>query len=1013
MADFVDIRRGRRVVASPWQRWIGVLLTFVACTVALRAETDLISRQSSWRYLDTGVNLSTGWRTSTYDDGAWPTGSGQFGFGDGDEATVVSFGTRPDLKYITTYFRTHFVVSDPAIYPALTLSVLRDDGVAVYLNGTRIFLSNLASPYSYTTRATASIEGAAESAYLVQPVSPSLLMTGTNVLAAEVHLFSRVDTDMSFDAGLTAGSTNPVKLVVASAWGDPTPPRGTNLFVEGETVVCSVSPSTVTASGGTTQYVCTGWTGTGVTPGTGTSATVHLAGDTALTWLWATNVWLSGASSKGGWAFGANRWWRLGDTSRVEAAAFNHYRFGGWSGDVPTNQTSENPLALAMDRTRAIRAAFEVGNGEDGRMATPRLSLSGPGTPGYFQVETNRALLGLHRDNMSGCCLMPSTGELLVILNRTTTSPFAPAIQVYSPSGTYLRAISLTGFDDTEGLCAYKPASNLFAILEEGRSDISIVTITSNTTSIAKSSATVIAMNRPYTDNNAWEGVTYDPVNNAFFVVKERVPMGVSRVYRVDGGGYASEEVFNAAAAFSGLCTDLSDVRYDGDSGRLWILSDEGKRVMECDLAGHVWSSFTLNASQPEGLEFSPDLRTLYVVGESNEYFRCVRLPTRSDVAEGGGIDLTATLSWPWTGTVSTAYQAAGGMAVAGQDFAPATGRLDFAAGVTSATFRVDVPVDDETEPAESFSVALCAPSNALLGVDATHSATIQANTSVTLVVRSALGHVIPPEGTHRFNAGTSVECSVTGTPMLAESGSTQFTCHGWIGEGSVPAQGVGTHTPDVVLNTNSVIEWRWSTNVYMTFGTHGSGSVDVAQGWYRLGTGIVATATADPFHHFEEWTGDTPGGTDPMNHVLSVTADAPRAIDAEFRENLAAFDTPEWWLSRYGVTGDFDNAAEDDADGDRAAAWQEYRAGTDPTRSNSVLRITGLGLASDGSALITWSGGSNRTYRAERSDGISEGPMSVVTGNIPSAASGIVTDASAQSRTGAFYRMAVEWPPP
>ena len=46
-------------------------------------------------------------------------------------------------KYTTTYLRHSFDVADPTQVAQLTLSLLRDDGAVVYLNGTEVFRSNM------------------------------------------------------------------------------------------------------------------------------------------------------------------------------------------------------------------------------------------------------------------------------------------------------------------------------------------------------------------------------------------------------------------------------------------------------------------------------------------------------------------------------------------------------------------------------------------------------------------------------------------------------------------------------------------------------------------------------------------------------------------------------------------------------------------------------------------------------------------------------------------------------
>jgi hypothetical protein len=71
-----------------------------------------------------------------------------------------------------------------------------------------------------------------------------------------------------------------------------------------------------------------------------------------------------------------------------------------------------------------------------------------------------------------------------------------------------------------------------------------------------------------------------------------------------------------------------------------------------------------------------------------------------------------------------------------------------------------------------------------------------------------------------------------------------------------------------------------------------------------------------------------------------------------------AAYGTPYWWLAGAGAT----NFATDellDTDHDGAAAWQEYRAGTDPGKAASVFRILRMDVSGTVSR-IWWYGTTN-----------------------------------------------------
>jgi len=167
------------------------------------ADRVLVPFGAVWKYLDDGSNQGTAWREPGFDDSAWAAGPGQLGYGDSDEATVVSYGPNSSAKYITTYFRRAFVVSNPAEFGNLTLRWLRDDGGVVYLNGVGVATNNMpAGAITATTLAAAAIEDA----IITTTIAPSLLVVGTNVIAVEIHQISGTSSDISFNLSLTSSN---------------------------------------------------------------------------------------------------------------------------------------------------------------------------------------------------------------------------------------------------------------------------------------------------------------------------------------------------------------------------------------------------------------------------------------------------------------------------------------------------------------------------------------------------------------------------------------------------------------------------------------------------------------------------------------------------------------------------------------------------------------------------------------------------------------------------------------
>lgn len=182
----------------------------------LRAQTTLLPAGSSWKYLDNGSNQRTAWRASSFNDGSWASGNAQLGYGDGDEATVVSYGPNASKKYTTTYFRKSFTITNVSDYTNYTLGVKRDDGVVVYINGTERFRSNMPTgTISYTTRAStdASDDG---NTWFSSVIANSAFVNGTNVIAVEVHQRTASSSDLSFDLRLTASAADVTPPVISS-----------------------------------------------------------------------------------------------------------------------------------------------------------------------------------------------------------------------------------------------------------------------------------------------------------------------------------------------------------------------------------------------------------------------------------------------------------------------------------------------------------------------------------------------------------------------------------------------------------------------------------------------------------------------------------------------------------------------------------------------------------------------------------------------------------------------------
>ncbi|MDX2048287.1 MAG: hypothetical protein SFU87_15970, partial [Chitinophagaceae bacterium] len=65
-----------------------LLLAILLQNISSFAQTSIFGFNSSWKYLVTGTDQGTAWRGTGFSDAAWPSGSGELGYGDGGETTV-------------------------------------------------------------------------------------------------------------------------------------------------------------------------------------------------------------------------------------------------------------------------------------------------------------------------------------------------------------------------------------------------------------------------------------------------------------------------------------------------------------------------------------------------------------------------------------------------------------------------------------------------------------------------------------------------------------------------------------------------------------------------------------------------------------------------------------------------------------------------------------------------------------------------------------------------------------
>ena len=192
--------------------------------VASQQNETLVASGAVWRFSDTGANHggsdvvfghasygAANWKHPAFNTESplWGTGAAELGYSD-SPVTTVSYGPDANNKFITTYFRRTFTVTNLAQISALTLRVKRDDGAIIYLNGREAGRSNMTAGtvYQSNTVAPVGVGGADEETFfIVAGVPLSHLQEGVNTIAVEVHQNAATSSDLTFDLELTATRT--------------------------------------------------------------------------------------------------------------------------------------------------------------------------------------------------------------------------------------------------------------------------------------------------------------------------------------------------------------------------------------------------------------------------------------------------------------------------------------------------------------------------------------------------------------------------------------------------------------------------------------------------------------------------------------------------------------------------------------------------------------------------------------------------------------------------------------
>lgn len=180
---------------------------------------QVVNLETTWKYLDNNVDPANGdvsqatnWTKKDFIDTDWKSAKGKFGakkgaladLGGGCTPDVLLKQYYEDAKDIPTYFfRTTFNVSDATQIKSLFGTLKADDGVVVYINGTKVIEQNMTNngvvvaPNMFY----AGTNGGAPAEIAINLGSDALaglVVEGENTLAVELHNDRESSSDVYF-----------------------------------------------------------------------------------------------------------------------------------------------------------------------------------------------------------------------------------------------------------------------------------------------------------------------------------------------------------------------------------------------------------------------------------------------------------------------------------------------------------------------------------------------------------------------------------------------------------------------------------------------------------------------------------------------------------------------------------------------------------------------------------------------------------------------------------------------
>jgi hypothetical protein len=225
-------------------------------------------------------------------------------------------------------------------------------GTVTTIDGIGYSVSTLPASFWYDETTTHTF--ASQSPLLATPNAKQYVWTSTTGLST----LQTGTITVSSSGTVTGNYKTQYYLTVTSAYGTPTPTSG--WFDSGSSITASTSSPVSGPTG--TQYVCTGWTGTGNVPSSGSSTSVAftITQPSTLVWNWKTQYYLTVKTDPIGLVtIMGEGWYDTAASVTLTAPSVPTYNFVNWDVDGTSKGNGVNPITQTMNAPHTATAQYQ------------------------------------------------------------------------------------------------------------------------------------------------------------------------------------------------------------------------------------------------------------------------------------------------------------------------------------------------------------------------------------------------------------------------------------------------------------------------------------------------------------------------------------------------------------------------------------------------------------------------------------------------------------------------------